>query len=491
MSDDSHGEQVTAPPPIGYAIRAVRWSLLGNVTQRLITFGSVAVLARLLSETEFGAYRQILSVHLVIFVLLPLGFDQLYVREIRERRGFVLLLGGALSFSAAVVAIAALAGHALFSRWMNFEHWSGILWMFPAVVAVQARKLVYKTDLAARLDYRKISLGETFYALVSGLGGVALSLAWPSAWSLYLSYSAAEIAELLWLRRGTPVRFPPVIGALRVFRSRGGDWKRFSLFHSGNQVLNAVGGNAPVIIFGAALSKAAAAAFSMASLLVTVPIYVLIGALHRVAFSALAGRSREELKAPVLQMLKMSAAFIVPVLVWVAVMAEPLVGIVLGPTWVESTAPVARLLSMYCVFAALFSPVSSIDILLDRPDYGFYWNVVATAIRVAAVVLGLRYGVTEAVVAYAVSSAILWLAWGVMLAHLLGAGQWVFHWQWLQMTPLWLMFWAMLAGALALVSNPWMALISSVLPAVVLGGLLLLLQPKLVRQGMRLVQRRP
>src|SRR5690606_2465669 len=188
------------------------------------------------------------------------------------------------------------------------------------------------------------------------------------------------------------------------------------------------------------------------------------------------------------QMLRMAAAFIVPVLIWVAVMAEPIVRVVLGETWVESTAPVARLLSLYCIFAALFSPVSSLDILLDRPDYGFYWNVGATTIRVAAVVLGLRYGVMEAVIAYAVSSAILWLIWGMMLAQLLGAGQWRFHWTWLQMTPLWLGLGTMLWIVLASFDNAWLSLTVSVIPAIVYTGLMALLWPGLVKQGLKLVR---
>ncbi len=467
----------------------MRWSLLGNIAQRLITFGSVAVVARLLTETEFGAYRQLLSVHLVAFVLLPLGFDQLYVREVRSRPSFLLLLGGALSLISALIAVISVAGHFLIVRWLDFGPWSGMLWLFPAVTAIQARKLIYKTDLAAQLDYRKISMGETLYAFVAGVGGIILALVWPSAWSLYISYGCAEVAELYWLRRGSKISIPPAWESLRAFRRSGWEWKRFSLFHSGNQVLNALGGNAPVIIFGAALSKAAAAAFSMASLMVTVPIYVLIGALHRVTFSALAGRSRQQLHAPVLEMLRMSAAFIVPVLIWVAVMAEPLVEIFLGQSWVASTAPVARLLSLYCVFAALFSPVSSLDILLDRPDYGFYWNLVATAIRVAAVVVGLRFGVMEAVMAYAVSSAVLWLYWGMMLAHLLGAGQWPFHWTWLRMTPLWLVFAGLLSLVSGLTGDPWTALIASSAPAIAYAGLLMLVQPHLIRQGLRLVRR--
>jgi len=475
--------------PRSRAIHAVRWTLFGNIAQRLVTFGAVALLARLLTETEFGAYRQLLSVHLVLFVLLPLGFDQLYIREVTRRSRFVMLLGGALTVTAGLLAIAGVAGHALIVQWMDFASWSGLLWLAPLVVALQSCKLIYKADLAARLAYREISLGELLYAGVTSLLGVGLALLWPTAWSLYVAYGLAEIAELVWLRRVSVVKFPPVVKSIALLWRHGGTWRRFGIFHCGNQVFNALGANAPTIILGAALSKTAAAAFSMANWLVTIPIYILIGALHRVAFSALAGRNREQLVAPVVQMLKLSAAFIVPVLIWVAVMAEPIVAIALGEKWVDSTAPVARMLSMYCVFAALFSPVSSIDILLDRPDYGFYWNVMATSIRVGAVVLGLRFSVMDAVLWYALASAVLWLIWGIMLAHLLGAGQWVFHRSWLAFLPLWCVLAALLAGSTFLADKDWLMLMISVAPAAIYAGLINKLHNDVARQGMDLFKR--
>jgi len=486
---DASLENSNSFSPRSRAIHAVRWTLFGNVAQRLVTFGAVALLARLLTETEFGAYRQLLSVHLVLFVLLPLGFDQLYIREITRRSRFATLLGGALAVTAGLLAIAGVAGHVLIVKWMDFGPWAGMLWLAPAVVGLQSWKLIYKADLAARLAYREISLGELLYAGVTSLVGVGLALIWPTAWSLYVAYGLAEFAELVWVRRVSLVKFPPIAKSVAFLWRHGGNWRRFGLFHSSNQVFNALGANAPTIILGAALSKAAAAAFSMANWLVTIPIYILIGALHRVAFSALAGRNREQLAGPVVQMLKLSAAFIVPVLIWVAVMAEPIVAIVLGEKWVDSTAPVARMLSMYCVFAALFSPVSSIDILLDRPDYGFYWNVAATIIRVGAIVLGLRYSVMDAVLWYALASAVLWLIWGIMLARLLGAGQWVFHRSWLMFVPLWFVLAALLAGAATLADNEWLILLISVIPAAIYAGLIDKLHGDVARQGMELFKR--
>lgn len=144
---------------------------------------------------------------------------------------------------------------------------------------------------------------------------------------------------------------------------------------------------------------------------------------------------------------------------------------------------------MYCVFQALFSPVSSLDVLLDRPDYGFYWNIVATALRVAAVVIGLRWDVFHAIASYAVVSAVMWFVWGAMLAHLLGAGQWVFHRAWLRMSPLWLLLALLLWGIREAVPGQWGQIVCSAAPAILYTGLLFVLERDVVRQGLRLVKR--
>ena len=479
------------------AFSALRWTLAGSIAQRLVTFGAVSGIARIISETEYGAYRQLLSLHLIFFVLLPLGFDQLYIREVERRSQFARLMAGALTVASGLVMAVMLAGHQVISGWMKFETWSGMLWVFAAIVPVQAWKVFYKTELAARLNYRSISLGETLYACVTGGGGLALVLLWPTAWSLYIAYACAELAELTWLRLESRLALPAWRDALREFWQNAHRWKRFGLFHCGMQVLNAIGGNAPVIIFGAAVSKSSAAAFSMANYLVTVPIYILIGALHRVAYSALAGLSREQLVAPILKMLEQAAAFIVPGLILLMFLARPAVLIVLGESWVDGTAPIVQMVAGFCIFVALFSPISSIDLLLDRPDYGFYWNVGATAVRVAAVLLGLRYGTTEAVAAYCAASAVVWFVWGALLGRLLGAGQWTFHRAWLKLLPMWAALAAMLYFVDAAVAGLNMgkhttAVVQIALGCVaggIYGGGIWLCWPGLVKSAIEIVKR--
>lgn len=496
----------TAAGVIPRAVSAVRWTVFGTALQRLATFAAVAVLARLLTETEYGAYRQLLALHLVLFVLLPLGFDQLYIREVKRREHFQRLLAGALGTMSVLIAVILLGGHNLISWLMDFGNWSGMLWLAPGVVLLQGWKTFYKTGLAAQLDYRRISLGEALYAVVAGLGAVSLALIWPVALSLYGAYIIAEVVELIWLSRGKTIALPKSKTALLSFRQDAWNWRRFSLYHCGTQVLNAVGGNAPVLIFGGAVSKAAAASFSMAHYLVTVPVFLLVGALHRVAYSALAGRTREELTGPVLRIMGLAAAFVVPVLIFVTMLAEPLVQLALGASWVDSTAPVVRWVAVYCIWVALFSPISSIDLLLDRPDYSFWWNILATIVRIFAVVGGLKFGVMPAVAAYALSSSVLWVIWGLMLGRLLGCGQKRFHGTWARFVFPWVLFACTLGIVLWLMDDVrvggnirWDWLREIIKPLLIIGislvpGLMYIalvnwLVPTVMRDGLRVLRR--
>ncbi len=488
------------------AVSAVRWTVFGSAIQRLATFFAVAVLARLLTETELGAYRQLLTVHLVLFVLLPLGFDQLYIREVKQREHFVRLLAGATGIMSVGIAGMLLAGHYLVSWLMDFGDWNGMLWLAPGVVLLQGWKVFYKTGLAARLDYRRISLGEALYAVVAAVVGVGLALVWPVALSLYVAYVVAEVMELIWLGRGKTIALPKARVALATFLEDAWNWRRFGLYHCGTQALNAVGGNAPVLIFGSTVSKAAAAAFSMAHYLVTVPVFLLVGALHRVAYSALAGRSREELTVPVLRIMGLAAAFVVPVLIYVTVLAEPLVQLALGASWVESTAPVVRWIAVYCIWVALFSPISSIDLLLDRPDYSFWWNIVATIVRLVAVIGGLKFGVMPAVAAFALSSSVLWIVWGLMLGRLMGCGQRRFHGTWARFVFPWMFLGCLLAAMGWLMGDvrveadvPWDWLQETIKPLMIIGvsvvpGIMYLavvkwLTPEVMRDGLRVLRR--
>lgn len=458
------------------------------MVQRLVSIACLAIIARLISKDSYGVFRELLSLHLICFVLLPIGFDQLYVRDVADRLHYAKMLRIIVIISAFAVAILVIVLKPWIAAKLNLQEHSYLLYVFWLPLLFQAAKLPRKIMLAAKLDFRNIGIGEFLNTFATMAGGALLLFWWRTPAALYVAYTMGEVLEFAFLRT-RPMGLTVDIGAgLASMQQVGPKQWRFALFSSSDQVLNAMSANAPVLLLGGALSHESAAKFSMASSLITMPLFLLVGALSRVTLPSLAGRNERELQARILDVLGGAAAYIVPVLIGVAIFAQPLVHIVLGRSWVEETAPFVQWLAIYCIFVGLFSGISSLDVIRDRMDIGLGWNVTTFVLRATALVWGQRYGVIPAVAAYSIVSAIMWLANGFILGWLLRCGTWKFHSTWLKFVPLWL------ALAIAcwitnrlLLQWPFIAVVTALLPALLYIGAVHLFYPSTAQLFQRLL----
>lgn len=437
----------------------------------------MTLLARLVIAAELGAYRHMIALHLVLGSFVSLGFDALLIRNVSERDKMRGLNQAALTLTVSAVSLIVIAGHSLWVRLMNFEEWSIMLWMFPPIVIIQAWKTLYKNRMVADLAYREIMIGETMFTAVSMMLAVAVVMVYPFAWLLYLAYGLGDLTELLYLRKVAGFKPYHPVEAFKLFFREEKQYRKEAGMLCADGLLGTLGNQTPVIMLGSMVSKAAAAGFSLANWFISVPILLMIGALTRVVFPALAGLSKEELRTRVKFIVRASAVSIAPVLIGISVLAEPMVHIALGEKWIESTVPLVRWISVYYIFVVLFSPIGSLDILLNRVDLGVKWNVAMTALRIVAIWIGLRYSVETAVALFAGVSVVMWLIWGMILSRLAGCTQREFHGQWLAAVPAWAVLFVMLLIPAAYKSQPFLALFAAAGPAVVYAGIVVKFYP--------------
>ncbi|MCB2155615.1 oligosaccharide flippase family protein [bacterium] len=435
-------------------VTAVRWVLAFTFAQRLIGIAGLAIIARLVSEAEWGVYRQVISLHLMVWAALSLGFDQLVVREAEQRERYGRALRGALMLGAAILAIVAWAGHGVIAGWMGLGDSSYLLWFFPLIVFLETLKLNVKPLHVAELNFARIGVAEFSNTAVTLLGGAALVLLWHSVAALYTAYAVAAVVEVAILWRGRSFGTIFQVGAAwREFRALVGKHRRFCSVFTADQLLNASGAQAPVLILGALVGEAAAGVFAMANALIAMPMFLLVHAIGRVAFPALAGLEENELQRRVLLTLRGASATIPIVLLGLAFYAPILVHLILGADWVDSAAPMFKWLALYLVFQGLFSPISSLDVLRDRPEVGLFWNGANLIVRAGALIWGASRGVETAIAALAVCSAAMWLVYGGLLAWLLRAGYTKFFLSWMRFIPLWGLFGLALWGLCALLPD--------------------------------------
>lgn len=429
---------------------ATRWILAGAVGFRLVSLAGQMAIVQLVAKDAFGAYRGVVSLLLMGITLLPFGIDSLVARERPRMRRYVIGLSGVLAAVGAAVALAYAALAMLpapgaaswLARSLDLGADSGLLWFMPAVVAVQAMRLSARAPLAAKLDFRTISIGEFLNGVITWVGGAAVVLWWPTAEGLMAAYLAGEIAEALWLFRRTGIAWS--------LPFRRGTWARvswlrrkhfsFCAFNCADLTLSNVGSLIPGALFLAWIGKEANADFQVASTLIILPVMLLVGSIQRVALPTLTGLPESELQRRCLAIMGAAAAWIAPAILWFAAFAEVTVHYYAGARYAQA-ATLIQWMACYMIVNAIFSPISSLDIIRDRPEVGLWWNIAHTLARIASIWWGAREGgIVGAVQAMAVTSLVAWIANAFVLGWLLRAPWRDYFAASARFVPLWIAF---------------------------------------------------
>lgn len=402
-------------------LSAVRWILFGSFGFRLISLAGQMIILRVVDKDAFGAYRAVVLIHLMCLVLLPLSLDTLVIREKLRQSRYVAALSQVLALIACVLAATAAVGslfpgtgaESWLGRALDLEpHHAALLLFTPALFFVQAAKLVVRAVLTSTLHFRTISLGEFGNGLLTWLGGAALVLIYPQAWVLMLAFFVGELFEFIYMQRRHP--FQPA----KVLRPRRWSigWKvvrrhlRYTIFNTSNLTVGTVASMLPGVLFAALISKEATAEFTVALQLLVLPTMLLSGALWRVAFPSISGVPEAELQRRCLSITAASSAYIAPTVLWFAFFAPTTIWILAGDAYLEATTPIVRWLALYMVLVAVYTPISSLDMVRDLPEVGLAYNLAYVAGRIAVIFYFADDGLLAVVAAMSVFSLGMWVA---------------------------------------------------------------------------------
>ncbi len=417
------------------AFSATRWVLFGTIGFRILAYGGQVIILRLLSREVFGVYSSLIDLLLMTLPALPFGLDALLIRHKAQRRRYVIALSHVLFALGVLFAILAGAGLCLpgFGE-SSFaaRQFAGdvsspqVLYAFALlmpILGVMATKLSIRSLLSADLDFKRISLGEFGNGMITWFGGAAAAALYPKAWALMAAYLCGELFECFWMYRGHAFRPLAVLAPRRwgILKKLFLRHKKFCLSNTADLTLNNFASAIPGPMILAMVSAGAAADFRVSRLLIQLPILLLAGSIWRVAYPALTSVTEEVLQDRVLKIIGTTAAFLAPGVIWLAIFA-PVTAALIGGDKYMSAAPLVQWMSLYMLLTAVYSPISSLDMIRDRPEIGLYWNAVHTAVRIAIIWFFAPRGLLAVVAAMSVASAALWLVWISMLGWLLRAG---------------------------------------------------------------------
>lgn len=315
-----------------------------------IGFASIAAVSRLLTPTEIGV-----SVIGTGIVLIALGLREFATSDFLIRREQVAPDDVRSSFTVLLV-LTALITSAIFvlAPWFGTFYGEEKLAQFLRIGAIagliEAISLPITGLLRRDMAFGKLAFINTSSAMVTAVATVLLAVAGFSYMSVAWAMVAAALTTtgLSFYFRPDPSIFRPALSCWRVILAFGG-------YNGLSFLINRIYEGLPQLILGYMLPHAAAGLYNRANVTAGIPDKIVLSSVVSVAFPALAAEIRKgrSLKEPYLRALSLTTALYWPALVLLALLAQPVVLVLLGQQWLA----VIPLLQVIAIAALAWFPV--------------------------------------------------------------------------------------------------------------------------------------
>lgn len=465
------------------AISGTAWSTMSTVGRQVLSFASVATVARLLGPDAYGVMG--MANLLIVFILYfrDLGTGTAIVQRLSVSERLLSSLFWLNFFLGIVMALIVVAAAPFTAEFFNTPALIPILSVLSLSFWLTSCGVVHSSILQREMRFKAIAFAE----LAAGLAGYVVALGFAYAgfgvWSLVFANLANSLAAtvMYWAASSWRPR--------RQF-----DWPEvksvtgFSLNLSGAGVVNYFARNADNITVGKVLGQAQLGDYQMAYNLMLTPIQNISAVMARVTLPAFARiqDDNERFCQAYIRSCMMIALITFPVIPGMAVVADPLIRAVLGPKWIGAIL-LFEILAPVGLVQSIQTTIGQIYVAKGRTDWMFRWNLGASVIYVAAFIMGVRFGTVGVATAYCiVSLGVLmipgfWLPFkliGLKLSRFAGA----LLPQLLVTAAMTAACWFWLRGLNMLgVSNQWTRLISaSLLGALFYVTALVLLRPRIM-----------
>lgn len=370
-------------------VSGMMWSAVGKVGTLTINFISNLVLARLLMPEDFGCIAM-LSIFLAvsnIFIHGGLGAALIQKKE-ADDADYSTVFYWNLTFSAVFYAILYLI-----APWVADYYGLGLLKPLlrvqSVVLVIQSLAIVQYTKLQKQMNFRALAIRNIAAAAAGTAVSIPLAFAGFGAWSLVASAITAAVVNviLLWLLSPWRPRLVFSFSSLKELFSFGG----LMLLSSLTETLYT---NLQQLIIGKRFSADTLGQFSQAKKLEEIPVAGLASIVNDVTFPAFSKLQddKERLLAGVRKSTAALAFLNFPMMVLLAVIAEPLILLLYGGKWLPSV-PYFRILCLAGLIYSINTLNTNVIKSLGEGKIYFLLQITKRVIGIAMIFAGIRLGI--------------------------------------------------------------------------------------------------
>lgn len=387
------------------ATKGIFWSAVDKFAVQIGQFVVGIVLARILLPQDFGLIGMI-----YIFIALSQTFIEsglgtgLIQRQSRSEIDFSTLFVFNLIVSSFFYLILFFSAPYI-SSFFNQPRLTDLTRILSLSLFLNAFAIVQRTKLTIAIDFKSIAKSNVIGMFIGGLCGIIAAINEFGVWALVIQMLVSSLASSIYLWFVSNWR-PSIVFSKKSFGSLFGYGSKLLLAGLYAQLLN----NIYNICLGKFYSSTALGYYTRAKSFADISAGTIVSVLQQSTFPILASvqHDKEKLISIFSRMIRMSAFLVIPIMTLIALLAKPIVILLLTEKWI-SLIPLLQ----WMVFSRIFLPLSSLNLNLlnaiGRSDLFLKVDLSKLPLTLLAMVITIPLGVKSIVIGHVVTSAVFFV----------------------------------------------------------------------------------
>lgn len=381
------------------AVAGASWSMLSTAARQVLSFGGVAILARLLGPGAYGLMGMAATITAFLQNFRDLGTGAAVIQqpEVSPRMlsslFWVNILFGCLL---SLTVIAAAVPAALFFRDGRV---TPLLRVISVSFVITSAGVVHQAMLTRTMAFHRIAWADLGAAAAGYAVAIPCAFHGFGVWSLVAANITNSLTATLLYWTLCPWR-PGWEFSLDALRSV----RKFSLNLSAFGIVNFFSRNADNLIIGRVLGSVQLGYYQMAYNLMLYPIQNVSSVISQVLFPAFAKvqNDNERFRSAYTRSCLLIALITFPIMAGMGVVADPFLRALLGPKWIPAIA-VFQILAPVGLIQTVLTTTGLIYTPKGRTDWLFRWGIYSCIVLVSSFLIGVRFGITGVAIAYGIA----------------------------------------------------------------------------------------
>lgn len=446
--------------------RTIKWNVIDKIASQLLYAVTGIVLARVLSQDDFGLVGAVLVFQSFATLFVDSGFSSALIQKKSPTElDYSTVLWFNIGIAALIYAIMFFCAPLVAMCFENDARLIPLTRVMFLVSIINATSIVQINRLMKKMDVRMVAVSNSLGLVAGAVVGIWMALSGYGAWALVWQYIvvAAVKSGVLWF---TGAWLP----LLRF------SWQSLkSIFNVGMGVmatsfLNVVFQNIYSFVIGNRVGLVALGYYTQSDKWSKMPVASLSAVLTS-SFLPVLSQYQDDAKkfaSATAKMSRFTAYITLPAMIMLMVCATPIFHCLFGAKW-DASIPLFQLLCLRGIFTVLGSLYNNFIIALGRSKLMIWTEVVRDVSALVAIGITLPYialsspgNLTEGLVIFlwgqVAASVLAWFVTLIIASRLSQRGWWAYVWDCVPYLAITALCCAVMLLLAVYITNPWLLL---------------------------------